>query len=367
MNNHKPNLDFERYLEDGIADIMKGILKASLHEREEASFMAHYAMAVRRANVKREKAARQGEHIPPFLIASITDQCNLHCAGCYAWENDICGNGTSTQLEASYWDDIFSQAEELGIPFILLAGGEPFLRSDVLQEAARHEDILFPVFTNGTVADDEAIALIERHRNLVPILSIEGGKERTDQRRGQGVYDRLQCTMRHLREHRVLFGSSITVTSDNLEEVFSDAFLDGLEEVGARGVIYVEYVPFGGARQIALDNSERAQMTAAIARVRQERDETLFLSFPGDEAASGGCLAAGRGFFHINVTGGVEPCPFSPYSDTSLLDTSLRDAMKSPFFACLSEKGLLNVEHTGGCVLFEHEQEVKDCLECASA
>lgn len=43
----------------------------------------------------------------------------------------------------------------------------------------------------------------------------------------------------------------------------------------------------------------------------------VFLSFSGDEKYVGGCLAAGRGFFHINANGEVEPCPFSPYSDVN--------------------------------------------------
>ncbi len=51
----------------------------------------------------------------------------------------------------------------------------------------------------------------------------------------------------------------------------------------------------------------------------------VFVSFPGDEKSSGGCIAAGRGFFHINSHG-----------------------------------GLLNDDHQGGCVLFEKRDQVVD-------
>ena len=88
----------------------------------------------------------------------------------------------------------------------------------------------------------------------------------------------------------------------------------------------------------------------------------MLIAFPGDEKRSGGCLAAGRGFFHINPRGGVEPCPFSPYSDTNLKDVSLREAMDSPLFAGLGQ-GILDSEHRGGCVLFEHEEEVRKLME----
>jgi MoaA/NifB/PqqE/SkfB family radical SAM enzyme len=85
----------------------------------------------------------------------------------------------------------------------------------------------------------------------------------------------------------------------------------------------------------------------------------IIISFPGDEKESGGCLAAGRGFFHINATGGAEPCPFSPYSDTSLRTTSLKAVLNSPLFTRLREEGALDAEHTGGCALFAQAEYVE--------
>ena len=74
----------------------------------------------------------------------------------------------------------------------------------------------------------------------------------------------------------------------------------------------------------------------------------VYISFPGDEKGSGGCVAAGRGFFHINSHGGAEPCPFSPYSDINVKETSLRDAMKSKLFKALQSEGTLLDDHAGG-------------------
>ncbi len=89
----------------------------------------------------------------------------------------------------------------------------------------------------------------------------------------------------------------------------------------------------------------------------------LFISFPGDEKSSGGCLAAGRGFFHINPQGGAEPCPFSPYSDINVRDTSVREALQSKLFTSLRSSDTLMEEHPGGCVLFERRDQVEDLLD----
>ena len=74
---------------------------------------------------------------------------------------------------------------------------------------------------------------------------------------------------------------------------------------------------------------------------------------------SGGCLAAGRGFFHINSHGGAEPCPFSSYSDINIKDTSLIDAIDSKLFTMLRDENVLIEDHEGGCVLFEKRDEVE--------
>ena len=92
----------------------------------------------------------------------------------------------------------------------------------------------------------------------------------------------------------------------------------------------------------------------------------VFVSFPGDEKSSGGCIAAGRGFFHINSHGGAEPCPFSPYSDINVRDTSLREAVNSKLFKSLIEDGLLEDDHKGGCILFEKRDRVIDYIDSLS-
>ena len=71
------------------------------------------------------------------------------------------------------------------------------------------------------------------------------------------------------------------------------------------------------------------------------------------------CMAAGRGFFHINSHGGAEPCPFSPYSNSNVRDTSLREALKSPLFRALQTEGLLKDDHVGGCTLFMNRERVE--------
>lgn len=71
-------------------------------------------------------------------------------------------------------------------------------------------------------------------------------------------------------------------------------------------------------------------METLLAQRRSEYADIIFLSFPGDEKALGGCLASGRGFFHIGSDGSAEPCPLSPFSDSNVAEMGVREALKSP-------------------------------------
>lgn len=359
------DFNLQEYMSNGVANVIKNAVRATLKNPREAIFMAEFALSAKKATEKRKKAEEKGEHIPAFLISSITSSCNLHCAGCYSRQNHACSDEAPVdQLTGEEWNKIFDEADDLGISFILLAGGEPLLRWDVIEEAAKHKNILFPIFTNGFFVADKYIDLFNKNRNLVPIISIEGDKSATDSRRGAGVYDKVMDSMKKIKDKDLIFGVSVTVTTENMDEVYSREFIDELLGLGCKAVIYVEFVPVTEeAKHLAPSEAERDVMKGRLDELRRDVEEMVFISFPGDEKTSGGCVAAGRGFFHINSHGGAEPCPFSPYSDINVRDTSLREALKSKLFLSLQSEGVLNEDHVGGCILFEKREQVESLLK----
>lgn len=356
--------DLQAYLAKCVEKLVADILKATFRNPKESAYMARFALAAQAASERRERAEANGEHIPTFLIASITSQCNLHCAGCYSRCNHATVDGEPVrQLTGTEWSRMFDEAEELGVSFILLAGGEPMLRRDVMEAAGKKQNILFPIFTNGTFMDKKYFDLLDQSRNLIPILSIEGEKETTDARRGTGVYDRLVSNMDELQRRGLIFGASITVTTENIREVSSDEFLGKLSDKGCKAVIFVEYVPVtDDSVELAPGDEEREYLKNRIGCLRKEHTEMVYISFPGDEKDTGGCMAAGRGFFHINSHGGAEPCPFSPFSDINVRDTSLREAINSRLFRELRDGGYLLEDHIGGCTLYEKRDQVEKII-----
>lgn len=356
--------DLAGYMREGIEQIIKDALKASLKNPLESAFLMKFMSSCKKADRVRNDYENRNIHIPPFLIAGITSSCNLFCKGCYARENHSCGeNKDQNHLSIENWGDIFKQAEDLGISFILLAGGEPLMRKEIILKAAEHEKILFPVFTNGTMIDDAVIQLFHKNRNLLPILSIEGNEKQTDDRRGEGTYKILIDAMKTMQKKGIFYGVSITVTTENISTVTDREYLKELYEKGCKVIFYVEYVPVtSGSEYLAPGENEREMLEREQNRLRGIFEDMIFISFPGDEKYSGGCLAAGRGFFYIDPDGDAQPCPFSAYSDTNLKNKTLLQALESPLFKKLENEGILSGEHSGGCVLFDKDDQVKNLM-----
>lgn len=352
-----------QYMNESIMRMIRDAMFSSRHNAKVLRFLTQTAKEQHMAAKKRLRAEAAGNPVPPFLIASIATECNLHCTGCYARANKTCTEElVKAEMSAARWGELFGEAKDMGVSFVLLAGGEPLVRPDVLDAAATSE-LLCPVFTNGTLFTPEMLTRFDRHRNLIPVVSLEGEREQTDCRRGVGVYDAVRRAMADMERLGLFFGVSITVTKENLKAVTEDEFLSTLHGAGCRLVFLVEYVPADGSVELAPDEVDRLFLEQRLSSLRERFREILFLAFPGDEKEMGGCLAAGRGFFHINAFGDAEPCPFSPYSDVNLRNGSLRDALNSVLFRQIRESGLEAEEHIGGCVLFAKREEVAGLLQ----
>ncbi|NLW79504.1 MAG: radical SAM protein [Ruminococcaceae bacterium] len=357
-------MNLNKLLQQGIGSIMKTAGRFYLNNKTGRSFLARMAPQISKSARLREQNEAAGTHIPAFLIASVASQCNLHCAGCYARAGGCCSGATAKpDLTCGEWDRIFSEASSLGVSFVLLAGGEPLTRPDVITTAARHPELIFPIFTNGTMMDEATLRLFDQNRNLIPVVSIEGAQTETDTRRGAGTHAKIETAMAHMARRDMLFGASITVTRENLHEVLQPEFLANLRNKGCGIVFYVEYVPAqAGTEALALTEAELETLNRACDTLKSRFKDMVVLSFPGDEAAMGGCLASGRGFFHISPTGDAEPCPFSPFAKHNLKDASMKEVLQSRYYAKLREMAAQAGPRTGGCVLFQRQAEVQALL-----
>ena len=357
-------LQHRKKLNGEISRVIRQALRISLYNPPLAWFFLKTLLRQRNAAVKRELWEEEGIHVPPFMIASITRRCNLNCVGCYARAQQRSGN---QELPATRLNELMDEARDLGFAFALLAGGEPLTRPEILDVTAAHPEIIFPLFTNGMLLSGALLARIAGQKNVIPVLSLEGLEGETDNRRGRGVYKHLLQTMSLLKQKHVFFGISLTVTRKNIDLVTSEAFVRQLAQRGCRLFFYVEYIPVKEKTEdLVVSPAQREELERSMGALRR-RFNRLFISFPGDEHSYGGCLAAGRGFVHISPEGGLEPCPFAPYTDTNLRFTSLKEGLGSVFLNRIRQSDEHLDETEGGCALWNKREWVQSLLVNTSA
>jgi MoaA/NifB/PqqE/SkfB family radical SAM enzyme len=342
--------------ENGLSEMLDGIVRASFRDALRASvrdprlvgFFLRTLKAQKKAAALRAAWEKNGVHVPPLMILSVTDRCNLHCAGCYA---QSLRPSPKPEMGRARLQTLISEAAELGMSIVLLAGGEPLMKPELLDVTAQFPATIFPLLTNGYLLDEAIIARLKEQRHVIPMLSLEGFETETDLRRGTGTYVHVQQAMERLQAAGIFFGVSVTVTRLNFETVTSAVFVQRLLGKGCKAFFYVEYSPVRpGTEGLVPTHEQRVRLDVESFR---SQFPAVFLAFPGDEKKFGGCLSAGRGFIHVSAAGDLEPCPFAPYSDASLLDLSLEQALRSGFLGRIREHSGELLETDGGCALWK--------------
>jgi MoaA/NifB/PqqE/SkfB family radical SAM enzyme len=357
-NNKDTN--FHEVLNEALKIFFKDALKTTLRNPVQAF---HFFRTIRwqmKAARIRSRWAQQGVPVPPILIFSITNKCNLDCKGCYQKEFHP---STEQELNADKLKEITQEAKKLGIYFFVIAGGEPLIRPEMLQITQEYPEIIFLVFTNGTLIDESMVKQFKRQKNVVPLISLEGDADDTNERRGEGTYEHVLKTMGQLRKNGTFFGTSITLTKPNFATVTALKFIGDLANVGCKFFLFLDYTPTQkGTEDWVLLDDQRMQVMSLIKSFR-EQFSALFIGVPWDEMDVGGCLSAGRGFVHINAEGDVEPCPFAPISDSSLKDVSLKEALQSEFLKRIRQIPELSKYTGGGCALWKNRERVRSLFE----
>jgi len=287
---------------------------------------------------KRMKFKEQEGFYPPNLIViSATMRCNFKCPGCWAAQYA----SKVPDLDKNLLEKVIQEGrDELGIYFWTITGGEPFIRKDLLDLYKKYDDCFFHVYTNGVLITEEIADKIAELGNVAPMISVEGLKEATDRRRGEGAWDRITAVMKRLKERGVFFGFSATSTRNNVEETTSGEFIDRMMELGCMNGWYFQYIPIGHNPDpcLMLTPEQREMSRKRVYHLRDTK-AILLADFWNDGPTAGGCMAGGKRYLHINAMGDVEPCVFAHFAVDNIRDKSLRKILKSPFMTAV-RKGI---------------------------
>ena len=318
----------------------------------------------------RDQALENGMQVPPFLILSVTTRCNLRCAGCYAEAVGItaCSPEARPPLGLSDWRRVIEEASALGVVGFVIAGGEPFMLPGVISLFRKYSDRLFLVFTNGTAIEDSDFQALKRCRNTAVVVSVEGDRELTDERRGSGVYERALRTLDRLKAAGVLTGLSVTISPANIDYWSQERNIDALLARSGPLAFFIEQIPTGENKSATIPAEQRARLRATVLRVRNRATGAAYLIHsPDDEEFFGGCVSAGRGFAHVTPTGDVTACPFSALATHNVSTATVSQAFASSFFAMIRDNGPMLETHDHPCSLFANAGKLESMAKSLGA
>ncbi|MBT4838794.1 MAG: heme d1 biosynthesis radical SAM protein NirJ [Methylococcales bacterium] len=155
----------------------------------------------------------------PVVIWNLIRRCNLTCKHCYAISADYNFPGElNTEQVYQNLDDLKS----FGVPVLILSGGEPLLRPDILDIGKRAKAMGFYVglSSNGTLIDSSNIQAIAEVGFDYIGISIDGIEATHDKfRQKQGAYQESMSAIRLCRDHGLKVGLRFTLTQDNADEL----------------------------------------------------------------------------------------------------------------------------------------------------
>ncbi len=270
--------------------------------------------------------------VPSFIVISPTMRCNLKCTGCYSGLYSKDGELSEEEI-----DRILAECRRLGIYFVVVSGGEPYLMKDVwLRLFKKYNDIYFLTYTNGTLLDEPTVKELVRLGNVAPGISVEGFKDYTDKRRGEGVYDKVMKSMDLLKKEGVIFGISVTYTSENIDQITTDEFVQYCIDKGALFAWYFMFMPVGKDPILELVPTPEQRVYCGNRIEELRKKHPLFMAdFWNDGPAAGGCLAGARAYLHILNSGRIEPCVFAHFGVDNIREVTIREAANSPFFKAI--------------------------------
>ncbi|MEM3405854.1 MAG: radical SAM protein [Candidatus Pacearchaeota archaeon] len=289
--------------------------------------------------IKKRKLPYQDYQIG-FLTVSPTNICDLSCKDCYA--GFIKNKQTLPfSILIRIWEDIKNIFKT---NFMVISGGEPTLyeyeekgKKYVLEDLLeKNQDIYHLMYTNGRrIAEDFSfVKRISELGNLTPAISIEGFEEKTDLRRGKGMYKKIIKAMDNLRKEGIPFGISLTMNKYNIEELLSDEFIK--EMFDKRGAVYAwsfHYMPIGKNPSFDLLITPEQRLWS-FKRIRELLKQGYFIADFWDLGTVAGCMASGGdggSYGYIDWTGNIYSCVFMPDQDKDETKNNVYNLYKNEY------------------------------------
>lgn len=325
--------------------------------------------------LKQHETVKRGSDPPRLISWNITLRCPLKCAHCYV---DAGATEPDDVLTTDEAEGVIDQICDVGSPILILSGGEPLLREDILRiiRYGTGRGLRMVMGTSGYGLDPQMAEDLKEAGLKAAAISIDSTDPSLhDAFRGvDGAWEQAVAAIRNCRDAGIGIQINMTVMRPSLDEV--DAVIRMGREMGVTDYHIFFPVHTGRGEGIAPQNPlEYESMIADILRRYEKSGLSVrpicapqFRRIGEEHGISDGgwgrgCLA-GISYCRIYATGEVTPCPYLPVSAGNLREMTFSDIWTgSPLFIRLRDPDQL----TGKCGICMHRTICGGCRARAYA
>jgi MoaA/NifB/PqqE/SkfB family radical SAM enzyme len=201
-----------------------------------------------------------GQRRPLIAVLILNNECNLSCRHCPVRE---------LPAQSASFEQVCRDLEtlyRLGVRFLILSGGEPFLWRDgdhdlerVVRQARRQGYFSTVVCTNGTLPLESTADYL--------LVSVDGGEEDHDRIRGQS-HERIIEHIDRSAHTGIYVNLSINALNHQPRQV--DRAVESLRRHAAiRGILFSLFVPYLGTTLPDLDPALRQGVVEQLVRIKR--------------------------------------------------------------------------------------------------
>ena len=152
----------------------------------------------------------------------LTARCNFNCKMCYVHLAGDQAKLREKELTADQWLSIASAARDMGMIFLLLTGGEPFLREDfpyIYRELIKM-GMMVSINTNASLYNEELRELFRQYPPSRINVTLYGGSEKTYRNLcGNASFNRVVENLRSMCEDGLPVRLNVSLTPDNVDDM----------------------------------------------------------------------------------------------------------------------------------------------------
>lgn len=181
----------------------------------------------------------KNKNFGPVAVYNCTAKCNLNCRHCYSFQQQ----SHNTELSTQQAKELLTQLKQVNCPVVLFSGGEPLLRTDILEliQQAKRLNLRAVLSTNGTLIDKSTAKQLKQTGLSYAGISIDGTEEYHNKFRcSEDAFQMAIEGIKNCVSLQLKAGIRFTITKDNFQQI--QYIFELAQSLGVRRICFYHLV-----------------------------------------------------------------------------------------------------------------------------